>query len=498
MAITLKAIMYTDGGFNQDRGDGSVSGFGTHGYTYIDDKPKRGTGNAKAVPTNEGYEGPLDTRGKVVEGERVTVVEYIDIIGGARDLKSSGHSELCSMIEALKWLDGREDIIDVKLFCDNMLVVEGINKYVENWKKKDWTRQDGSKVKYTPEWQLCDSLIEKLKTRMEVSVRWVKGHNGNLGNETSDVLATRGKILVNSRDKDEDIPVNIKQREAQGYWNRKVNVPRILQAPRWYFDSLERDYIDEEGFNSYYVGTHGTKDKEPELPGKPYSDNFLGVIKTKEDNIVLNTFRDYALNHKNSRYGRIVVAHMDQILSTNSYSDLQEYGLDYHRKSTREIRVENADRNTMMAEMNPQGQGHRMMDMWKSLKRKLDSIYVNSSDYQVTDITDQLYEAQGKKDKLKLKAKWSVQVRHFDFNVKVNLKLGSETPAPFEKKVRIVFGQDILSRNQLSALAEEIVSVAIVTWRESDQVARYGTYVVMANGDHGLWARYDANLILCN
>lgn len=501
MSISIKAILYTDGGYNQaiDGVDNSaIAGYGVHGYLYTNEPPKRGTGNAKVIPTDNGYEGPSDTRGGKIEGEKVTVIKYVDIVGGGRGHKSSGHVELCALIEALKWLDEQGDVVGAKIFSDSMFVVEAVTKYLPKWVSKNWVRQDGQPIKYLDEWKECHALLEKLNPRIEIETQWIKGHNGHIGNESADKLATRGKMLVDNAEEDTSPETRVLHNDPQGYWNPKGDAPRILQSPRWYFDTLDTNWLDDEGFRVFYCGTHGTRDKEPELPGKPYSDNFLSVVKTKQDVSATDQFREYALNHKNARYGRIVVGYLDTILSTKVFSELKQFGLDYFRKARANIYVRTSEKQLVLHEMNPQGQGYRMKRIWETLRKRLDELHQQSSNYQYTDITDHLYEAQGKKGLLKLKPSWTQRVKHMDVKVAVNLEKASDTPKVVEKKVRLILGQDILSRNQLAAIAEDVVSVQVVTWRESDEVARFGTYVVMSNGDHGLWTRYDANYILCN
>lgn len=498
MSEVLNAIMYTDGGYLRNEVEDSVSGFGIHGYVYTNTPPKRGTGDSKVKPTDKGYEGPLDTKGKVVEGTPVTVVEYVDIISGMRGLQSSGHSELHCMLIALKWLATKDEVKSVILYCDNMLVVEGINKYLKTWKKTNFIRQNGSSVKYVEVWKEVNALLETLRETKTVEVLWVKGHNGHVGNEASDTLASKGLTYVKSLEFKDVINESVKILPGTGYWNPKVNVPRLLQSPRWYFDTVEREWTNKEGFKTFYVGCHGSKDKELELVGKPYSDNFLGVIKTRIEDGITDQFREYALKHKSAPHGRIVVGYLDNILSSKTYHDLTTYGLDYYGLNRKTIQVMNVDKLPMLIEMTPQGQGFRMMDIYKALDRRLEKLHKGSDEYQITDVTEQLLEMQEKKPIYKLMGKWTSQVKSFDAKVKVNLAKVSDPSKIIEKKVKVIFGQDILGRNQLAALAPEIETISLITWRESDQVSRYGTYITLTNGDHGLWSRYEANLILCN
>lgn len=493
MTITLKAVLYSDAGLDQFSSP-TVSGYGVHGYTYIDEPPKKGTGNPKVVPTNMGYEGPLDDRGAMVEGERVAVKEYVDIIGGGTGQHSSGESELNAFNLSLEWLKTKPEIKHAQIYCDAKFVTQGFNDHMPKWADNNWLRANGTPPQYLGAWKLAHGLYNEIKDNTTIRLTWMKGHNGNVGNEAADQLATRGKLGTASNGG--VLETNIMESVPEGYWNPKSDVPRILQAPRWYFSTIDNNWVDDQGYKVVYVGCHGPKEKDLELVGKPYSDNYLGVVKSRFIPGVMDELRNYAINNTSSKSGKIVVGNLDQILATKEMADFDRYGLNYHKKSQRDIFVRNAHKNNILSEMTPQGQGYRMMNTWRLLEKRLEEFRSGSQNYQVTDITNQLYEAQGKKEQLKLKATLTLKVKYFDVKALFNLELASAPPKPFEKKIRLIFGQDILSRNQLSALADQVVKVVVVTWRESDQVGRYATYFEMQNGDYGLWSRYEANYIL--
>lgn len=504
MTHELKAVLYSDAGLDQFSNP-TVSGYGVHGYTYTHETPKKGTGNPKAVPTHMGYEGPLDDRGAKVEGDKVTVHEYVDIIGGGTGQHSSGESELNAFNLSLQWLKERPEIKHAQIYCDARFVTQGFNDHMPKWADNNWLRANGTPPQYLGTWKVAHGLNKEIKDNTTIRLTWMKGHNGNIGNETADQLATRGKL--GTANNGGVLETKITSSDPSGYWNPKTDVPRILQAPRWYFDTIDTNWVDDNGYKVVYLGCHGPKEKDLELVGKPYSDNYLGVVKSKYIPAVMDELRNYAINNASSKSGRIVVGNLDQILATKEIADFERHGLDYHKKSQRDIFVRNANKNNILSEMTPQGQGYRMMNTWRLLERRLEEFrsgvlhdlqndLKNHGGYEVTDITDQLYEAQGKKEQLKLKANLTSKVKYFDVKALFNLELVSAPPKVFEKKIRLIFGQDIMSRNQLAAIADQVVRVCVVTWRESDQVGRYATYFEMQNGDYGLWSRYEANYIL--
>ena len=93
--------------------------------------------------------------------------------------------EMQAVIEALKVLKSK---CEIKLYTDSKYVMDGINKWLPGWKKRDWKTASKKAVKNQDLWEVLDLAIKK----HEIEWHWVKGHTGNLGNEEADSLANRG------------------------------------------------------------------------------------------------------------------------------------------------------------------------------------------------------------------------------------------------------------------------------------------------------------------
>lgn len=478
------AIIYVDAGFDLE--PEKVSGMGVHGYTYLNELPKKGTGNPKALPSDNGYlfEG--------IVGNRVTPVHYIDLISGTRDCGTNNEAELLAFLHGLKWLEENPQIKHCKMFSDSKMVTVGTTNHLAGWPEKNWLGRTGKPVPYRALWERVKPVWDALKERMELlTIEWIQSHSGFLGNETADQLATRGKVLGHRRDHE----AVYHMKEAQGYWGSKNNAPRILQAPRWYFSTTDLEYNREDGSTLYYVGCHGTKDKEDDLPGKKYADNFFGVIRKKEADPVLEALREAAIKKDPKRDGAILIGHLDTIFSPKSYKEFETFKTKFLYDKKARIDFLDAKKTSILVQLKPVGLGFRMISTLESLTRALDKVVAGDPYYRITDITDLLYEGQGdKKPTRKLKASLTQIVKYLDINAEFNLEKASNEPKPFNDKIRLILGNDILSRNQLAAIAEEIVSIKVVTWRESDLVGRYATLVELTTGDIGLWARTEANI----
>ena len=93
--------------------------------------------------------------------------------------------ELTAAIEALKEIKEPCEII---LYTDSKYVLKGIEEWIHNWKKRGWKGSNRKPVKNIELWKKLDELRDK----HTIKWNWVKGHSGDSGNETADMLANRG------------------------------------------------------------------------------------------------------------------------------------------------------------------------------------------------------------------------------------------------------------------------------------------------------------------
>jgi ribonuclease HI len=104
--------------------------------------------------------------------------------GGERET-TNNRMELTAAIEALNALRGAQQGI---LHTDSRYVMDGIREWLPNWKKRDWKTAAKKPVKNQDLWQALDAAAG----RHAVTWKWVRGHDGNAGNEQADALANRG------------------------------------------------------------------------------------------------------------------------------------------------------------------------------------------------------------------------------------------------------------------------------------------------------------------
>ena len=76
----------------------------------------------------------------------------------------------------------------VRLVTDSKYVMQGIQEWMPNWKKRNWKTAAKQPVKNVDLWQQLDEQVAK----HQIEWQWVRGHTGHPGNERADQLANRG------------------------------------------------------------------------------------------------------------------------------------------------------------------------------------------------------------------------------------------------------------------------------------------------------------------
>ncbi len=116
-----------------------------------------------------------------------------ELFGGERET-TNNRMELLAVINALEALKRPCHVI---LHADSQYVLKGITEWLAGWKAKGWKTASKQPVKNVDLWQRLDALVSGAGHRIDW--RWVKGHDGDPGNERADALANRGVALALGR-----------------------------------------------------------------------------------------------------------------------------------------------------------------------------------------------------------------------------------------------------------------------------------------------------------
>lgn len=105
--------------------------------------------------------------------------EHQSTLQGAVSPSTNNRMELTAAIEGLQFL---KEPCRVHVYTDSQYVQKGMKLWVSNWISRNWKG-----VRNVDLWQ---QLITAARPH-QVQWHWIRGHNGNPGNELADALASQ-------------------------------------------------------------------------------------------------------------------------------------------------------------------------------------------------------------------------------------------------------------------------------------------------------------------
>lgn len=476
------------------------AGYGVHGYLYTLDVPKQGTGCPKALPEKSGYK--MGASGK----PDITLTEYVDFLGTLPDGSTNNIAELTAALEAMKLVQDKQ--LQACLFImDSQYVLKGLTEWSKGWIARGWVRQDGTEV---PNKELWLKLLSYKTALEEVNVglkfQWVKGHSDNIGNEQADLLATRavsasvkGVVLQDHR-----------LTPAKGYWAAKVERNALFAQSGWLFNT----HAEAKSADGRFVYHMTDLREKPEMMGKAVSDSSYSVLFLKESDPVLETVRAYQNQVDDSTANNLILGELRHILHRQVYSDILTYSTIFMNRRSRynldvslcggtyEVRNDDDEKSNdknkvtrdllLTRELNPPRKAYTAVEVMGTLESILESYLAGRPGYTFTDITDKIYDIKepGKKDSVKIKSSLTVSTKSMVAPVDYDTgeRKGTAT-------LTLTMGQDLATRNAMSAMATEGIKVVVVTWRESATAFRVAT-IITTPDDAAIFAGWFSNLHL--
>ncbi len=107
-------------------------------------------------------------------------------LSGSHPATTNNRMELTAALEALRSLKRPCKVI---LRTDSQYVQRGMTEWSHNWKRNGWRKKPNAQelIPNAELWQALDAEA----ARHDVTWEWVRGHNGDPGNERADKLATQ-------------------------------------------------------------------------------------------------------------------------------------------------------------------------------------------------------------------------------------------------------------------------------------------------------------------
>ncbi len=108
--------------------------------------------------------------------------EIVDEAHGHEPQTTNNRMELTALIAGLDLVPEGET---ATVYSDSNYCVQLINEWAEGWARNNWRRRSGP-VKNL---DLVRTLYDKARARPELTLRWIKAHDGSRWNEYADALS---------------------------------------------------------------------------------------------------------------------------------------------------------------------------------------------------------------------------------------------------------------------------------------------------------------------
>ena len=138
---------------------------------------------------------------------------------------------------------------DIVVHTDSQYVKNGITQWLANWAANGWRSRTGP-VKNQDLWEQLYELNQTLNVKWE----WVRGHDGNEGNERADVLCTTAAKTIQNREKGvEKRQETIQANKARLYLKvpfadkeaaKGLGARWDADKKKWYCDSKKSDVFE--------------------------------------------------------------------------------------------------------------------------------------------------------------------------------------------------------------------------------------------------------------
>ena len=496
----LGAVFYCDGGSRPT--SSGYGGYGVHGYTYDMVKEIKGTlepsKSGKPKPTQYGYVDPkLDFPKDAV---LVEPKEYVDELEALGFNVTNNQAELDAAIRAIE-LGKAKGAKRIQLLSDSQYVVVGATNHLANWRENNWVKSDNKPLMNAERWRKLDSAIRDAKRdAIDISLRYVPGHEGNVGNERADMLATRGTYL--SQNQDWAVRTQIRRElPAKGYWSPEPEISPFFTFSRCYFTTNQQQERAKDG-RYIYFGGNTDKDNKGRLElGKRISDSAYSVIYLSKPDDAVEIMRTHAsrvLEHGTTE--SVYIAYTDNLHHRQYHRDILEGECDLTMRPTglgKSVHLPLGGSNTaiLMEACNPPNLAWRAIDSLNFLKTLLDEWLDANREATprlvVTEITDVLFETEkDKKGKTVTKVHSAITQVTKSLKVDVNYRLNPDKQGVTSCTMSL--GLDLPQRLNLSYLASPETKAYAVTYRESDVAFRFAV-IIESGDDVGIWANIYSN-----
>lgn len=469
---THGAVFYADAGVRPV--NPGFGGWGFHGYVYSNTQPKKSMGPLSLAVTSSGYVPKSD------KPTEVTPIRYLDGFGTIPYASNNGAEVLAAAHAidcALRW-----EIKNITVKTDSRYVITGATDYLPRWKVSEWKKADGQQISNLEHWQLLDKKLCDLQARgCAIRFEWVKGHNGDQGNEMADKYATIGALASGAGQSKAMTQIA----EAGEYWKEEEESHPFIAQRTMYMVTSPQSINKGE----YYLGNHG---KDDDLLGKRMADGSYSYVQLDQPDPYLELLIGKQLKVSNTE-DSIVLVRLDELLKPKVRKDLMLFGDEMliptspKRNRAQDLKlVGGSDDEPISVKLNPPLIAMRAVESVNFLKGLFLAWKENRLEgVATTDITSCFFEDDKKSGK-KILSTFTQAVSA----VAVKAKIHPHDDVQID--LELIVNIDIPSRNVFKRIEKLNPKITLLVWKDSDKAYRYAT-IIEANGGKAIWCGYYTN-----
>jgi len=96
--------------------------------------------------------------------------------------------ELAAIARILEQVPSTQNLV---IRTDSKYSIDAVTKWAHGWKRNNWAKKDGKEISNLA---VIQEIFTQLNSGRKVKLEWVRGHNGDPGNERADSLARNAAI----------------------------------------------------------------------------------------------------------------------------------------------------------------------------------------------------------------------------------------------------------------------------------------------------------------
>lgn len=506
----MHCILYTDGGCKTVEGK-PYGGYGFHGYFYTPTVATKGYGQPKGIPTRLGWQ----RKNEADASQTVTLLRYLEGYGTEATLGTNNAAELLGAIEGLQYVKAIHDtdevgrlwaedqaqkktksktdveppnttLESVTLYTDSEYVVKGINGAVHTWIKNGWKTSAGTPVKNQAHWKALLSAVEALEG-IPLTIKWVKGHNGDVGNERADLMANLG---MNHALFDEYVKTHALH-VPEGHWKTAYEHNRMLGTQTWYYNTKQKGPVKVDWDRPYYLYHLGRNDADDDdQHGKRINNDTYSVVALHEPDDALEMVRKAQCKLVDPDIDYIALGRLNHLFNSSVYDRVRRYGMTALRANRVTGNIYELGKSEISRALKVPMIAYRAIDALNHLEGLLQRVVTHTTDpdEHTTDITEHVYDEHPKKGHTLVK---TITVASPSMDIDLTHACGGTATV---QSTRLVVGMDLPPRNVLLKLAGENPTVTAITWPEGPTSYRVAT-IITTNQGHALWVGHYANIV---